>query len=84
MSADGMNVAAELAGLRGEMAAGFARLEGQLNLITQAQGQTAKDLSDLERRVDALEERRWPMASVAAVSGGVSTAVAVVAFFLGR
>lgn len=84
MPAEGLNVAAELAGLRGEMVAGFARLEGQLNLITQAQGQTAKDLAELEVRVTSLEARRWPLASVAAVSGGVSTVVAVAGFLLGR
>lgn len=85
---DGMNVAAEIAELRGEMAAGFARLEGQLNLINQTQQRTAQDVEDLEvstdrrfkdldSRVAALEARRWPVASVAAVSGVVSAAVAV-------
>lgn len=67
--APGLNVAAELAELRGEMVAGFARLEGQLNLITQKQDTTAKDLDELEQRVTELESRRWPLGSMAAVSG---------------
>lgn len=82
--APGLNVAAELAELRGEMVAGFARLEGQLNLITQKQDTTAKDLDELEQLVTELESRRWPLGSMAAVSGGVSGAVAVVALLLGR
>lgn len=82
--APGLNVAAELAELRGEMVAGFARLEGQLNLITQKQDTTAKDLDELEQRVTELESRRWTLGSMAAVSGGVSGAVAVVALLLGR
>ena len=88
-----MNVAAEIAELRGEMAAGFARLEGQLNLINQTQHRTAQDVLDLETSTDArfkamdarvseLESRRWPVASLAAVSGVVSAAVAGVALLV--
>lgn len=88
MADTNMNVAAEIAELRGEMAAGFARLEGQLNLINQTQQRTAQDVEDLEvstearfkvveGRVAALEERRWPVGSMAVVSGVVSAAVAV-------
>lgn len=47
---DGFNVAVEIAELRGEMTAGFARLEGQLNLINQTQQRTAQDFRDLETR----------------------------------
>lgn len=84
MAEDGMNVAAALAVLRGEMAAGFARLEGQLNLISQAQDRTTEDLDELERRVADLEARRWPVGSVAALSGAVSAAVAVVGFLVAK
>lgn len=64
------------------MAAGFARLEGQLNLINQTQSRTTQDLKALEDRVAALEARRWPMASIAALSGVVSAAVAGVALLI--
>ena len=79
-----LNVAAELAGLRGEMVAGFARLEGQLNLISQAHSRTASDLDELEKRVTALEERRWPVTMLATVSGVISLAVAALTLALGR
>ena len=93
MADSSMNVAAEIAELRGEMAAGFARLEGQLNLINQTQQRTAQDVVDLETstdtrfkvmeaRVSALEARRWPIGSLAAVSGVVSAAVAGVALLV--
>lgn len=93
MADSNMNVAAELAELRGEMAAGFARLEGQLNLINQTQQRTVQDVEDLEvstdarfkaldGRVSALEARRWPIASLTAVSGAVSAAVAGVALLV--
>lgn len=88
MADDGLNVAAALAELRGEMAAGFERLDGKLNLISQAQANSARDIENtngrvtaLEARVTALEERRWPLVPVATASGVVS-AVAAVATYL--
>lgn len=83
-SSSGLNVAAELAGMRGEMVAGFARLEGRLDVIASSQDRTASDVDKLEKRVTALEERRWPVGMLATVSGGVSAAVAAAALFLGR
>lgn len=80
----GVNVAAELAGMRGEMVAGFARLEGRLDVIASSQDRAASDIDKLDKRVTALEERRIPVAMLSAMSGGVSAAVAAVAFFLGR
>ncbi|AXP07821.1 hypothetical protein [Streptomyces phage phiSAJS1] len=76
----GLNVAAELAEMRGEMLAGFTRLEGQLALISQKQDSTAKDLDERESRVAALEARRVPWPMVAAVSGAVSAVGAVVGY----
>lgn len=82
--ASGVNVAAELALLRGEMTTGFEKIHGQLSLIAQAQQSTAVDVAKLEGRVDALEARRWPMGVIATVSGSVSAFVAAGAFFLGK
>lgn len=82
--ASDVNVAAELAMLRGEMATGFERINGQLNMIAQAQTVTAKDVSELETRVTALEARRWPIGVIAAVSGVVSAVVAAGAFLVGQ
>lgn len=79
---DGLNVAAELAGLRGDMNTGFARIEGQLGQLVQSDAQRQRDLDELETRVAALEARRWPVAGVAAVSGAVSAVVAAVALLV--
>lgn len=86
---DGLNVAAELAKLRGELTVGLEQIKGQLNLIAQSQSQTREDLNDLEDsvskldiRVSALEERRIPLGVVAAMSGVVSVVVAVVALLV--
>lgn len=90
---DELNVAVEIAELRGEMAAGFARLEGQLNLINQTQQRTVQDVRDLETstdgrfraledRVTALESRRWPVGLIAASSGAVSALAAGLALLV--
>lgn len=63
---------------------GFATVNGKLALISQAQDRTALDVSELDRRVGALEARRWPMVPIAALSGVVSVVVAVVAIMLGQ
>lgn len=80
----GMNVAAELASLRGEMTTGFAQLDGKLSLIVQAQDTVSADVSELDRRVSALEARRWPLGTVAALSGAVSALVALAAFLVAK
>ena len=80
--ANGLNVAAELAGLRGEMAVGFARIEGAITALTQSVDRAKSDVDELEKRVAALEERRWPMGSMAAVSGAVSAIVAIIAILV--
>ena len=74
---DGLNVAAELAGLRGDMNTGFARIEGQLGQLVQSDAQRQRDLDELEARVAALEARRVPWPLVAVVSGAVSAVGAV-------
>lgn len=73
-----------------QMEVGFTRIEGQLNLLVQTNGQFRQDLADLEnalgdveKRVTALEARRWPVTSVAALSGAVSAVVAAVALMVG-
>jgi hypothetical protein len=85
MADDGMNVGAALATLRGEMAAGFERLDGKLNLISSAQATTARDIEAtnarvkaVEDRTTALEERRWPL-GVLTVLATVVAAVAAIA-----
>lgn len=71
------------------MEVGFAKIEGQLNLLVHTQGQFREDLADVEqslgdveRRVSALEARRWPMAPMAAMSGAMSAAIAGMALFI--
>ncbi|WP_282792096.1 hypothetical protein [Streptomyces sp. CC224B] len=60
-------VAVELEKIRGELAAGFARVDGSLALLVQRGDQTDRALADHEARLDALERARWPLPSLAAL-----------------
>lgn len=82
MAAEDLNVAAELALLRGLMDTGFATLQGSLNLIAQSHGQTTEELRSLDARVTSLEARRIPMGALTVVSGVVSAVIATGAFLV--
>jgi hypothetical protein len=71
------SVAVELERLRGTVEAGFARVDGQLALLVQRGDQTDKTLDDHEKRLDALERSRWPIASIGALAAITTAAVAV-------
>lgn len=69
------DVALELERLRGSVEAGFARLDGQLALLTQKDDQNGKTLDDHEQRLTALERARWPLPSLAVAIGGAGCAL---------
>ncbi|OIK25858.1 hypothetical protein [Streptomyces malaysiense] len=68
-------VAVELERLRGTVEAGFARVDGSLALLVQRSDQTDRQLADHEKRLDALERGRWPLASVGALAAVATVAV---------
>ncbi|MFF9284877.1 hypothetical protein [Streptomyces griseosporeus] len=68
-------VAVELEKLRGTMETGFARVDGSLALLVQRGDQTDRAIADHENRLDALERTRWPLPSLAALTGAGALAV---------
>lgn len=68
-------VAVELERLRGTVEAGFARVDGALALLVQRSDQTDRQLADHEKRLDALERSRWPLASIGALAAVATAAV---------
>ncbi|MFF2807472.1 hypothetical protein ACFVT2_09830 [Streptomyces sp. NPDC058000] len=74
---DPSTVALELERLRGAVEAGFARVDGALALVVQRSDQTDRRLADLDNRLDAVERRRWPLPSIAAMVGIVGLAVTI-------
>ncbi|WP_434594967.1 hypothetical protein [Streptomyces sp. A5-4] len=64
-------VALELERLRGTVEVGFARVDGSLALLVQRTDQSDRQLADHESRLDTLERARWPLPSVAVVTGAV-------------
>lgn len=89
-------VAAELANLRGELSA-FGRDISEIKVscavlversnrtdadLRRLRDETEKELGDLRKDVDALKERRFPLAVVGAMSGVAAVIVAVVTLLL--
>ncbi|WP_267244340.1 hypothetical protein [Streptomyces sp. PR69] len=69
MSASEPSVALELERLRGAVDTGFAKLNGRLDVALQRTSQTETDIEELKQEVEALKRARWPLPSLAAVTG---------------
>ncbi|MEU4211096.1 hypothetical protein AB0F13_14060 [Streptomyces sp. NPDC026206] len=69
--------AAELAELRRSLDVGVVRIDGHLALLIQRSDQTERDVTEMTERVRALEHGRWPLPSLAALTGLAALAVAV-------
>ncbi|KAA6222916.1 hypothetical protein CP973_14155 [Streptomyces albofaciens JCM 4342] len=70
-------VATDLAELRRCLDVRTARVDGQLALLAQRSEQTERDAGDLHARVTRLEHGRWPLPSIAALTGLAALAIAV-------
>ncbi|MER0243773.1 hypothetical protein AAHZ94_17525 [Streptomyces sp. HSW2009] len=70
-------VAAELAEIRRNVDVGVARIDGQLALLAQRSEQHDRDLTEATGRVRALEHGRWPLPSLAALTGVCALAVTI-------
>ncbi|MFD7669266.1 hypothetical protein [Streptomyces sp. NPDC059788] len=70
-------VATDMAELRRCLDVRTARVDGQLALLAQRSEQNERDAGDLQARVTRLEHSRWPLPSVAALTGLAALAIAV-------
>ncbi|WP_030987120.1 hypothetical protein [Streptomyces sp. NRRL S-1813] len=70
-------VTADLAELRRLLDVRTARVDGQLALLTQRSEQKERDADELQARVTRLESTRWPLPSLAALTGLAALVVAL-------
>ncbi|MGW7488720.1 hypothetical protein [Streptomyces sp. NPDC054786] len=70
-------VTADLAELRRLLDVRTARVDGQLALLAQRSEQNTRDADDVQVRVTRLETTRWPLPSLAALTGLAALVVAV-------
>ncbi|MGI5336934.1 hypothetical protein ACQEVS_05825 [Streptomyces sp. CA-181903] len=68
---------AELAELRRRLDVGAVRIDGRLALLTQRSDQAQREITEVEERVKALESGRWPVSSLAALTGLAGLGLAV-------
>lgn len=70
-------VTADLAELRRLLDVRTARVDGQLALLAQRSEQNERDADELQARVTQMESTRWPLPSLAALTGLAALVVAV-------
>ncbi|MFE2188788.1 MULTISPECIES: hypothetical protein [Streptomyces] len=70
-------LAVELAELRRTVEVGFTRVDGRLALLDHRGEQAEEDVNQLGGRIRILEHGRWPLPSIAALTGLSALAVAV-------
>lgn len=89
------DVALELERLRGTMEAGFARLDGRLDVVLQRTDRAEadvrqlrqdhdQDIADLRTKVQALEGRRFPLPVVGALATVAALCLSVIGLLLTR
>ncbi|MEV6397883.1 hypothetical protein AB0M39_24440 [Streptomyces sp. NPDC051907] len=74
---DHLVVVEEFAELRRSLDVGLARIDGQLALLAHRNDQVDRDLNDLAARVGAMEQTRWPLPAMAALTALGALAVTV-------
>ncbi|NGN64434.1 hypothetical protein G5C51_11035 [Streptomyces sp. A7024] len=79
--AEAHGVALELERLRSAVDVGFATTRGDLALLLQRADQAEKVLDDHDHRLEILEQARWPLPSIAALTGLLALAVALYGTF---
>ncbi|MEU5211272.1 hypothetical protein [Streptomyces sp. NPDC020742] len=70
-------VTADLAELRRQLDVRTARVDGQLALLAQRSEQNERDADELQARVTRIESTRWPLPSLAALTGLAALVVGV-------
>ncbi|MEV6106384.1 hypothetical protein AB0M28_16920 [Streptomyces sp. NPDC051940] len=71
------SVAVELERVRRAIDVGFATTRGDLALLLQRADQAEKILEEHDHRIEALERSRWPLPSIAALTGLLALALAL-------
>ncbi|AQW49092.1 hypothetical protein AB0M05_30575 [Streptomyces violaceusniger] len=70
-------LAVELAELRRSVDVGFTRVDGRLALLDHRGEQAEEDVNQLGGRMRILEHGRWPLPSIAALTGVSALALAI-------
>ena len=70
-------VTGELAELRRRLDVAYARVEGDLALLTHRTEESVKELDELNTRINTLEHARWPLPAVAALTAVGALVVAI-------
>jgi hypothetical protein len=79
-SAFGVEVAVKLEQIRGTMETGFATINGRLDVGFTRTAQLESEVLTLRSEIEALKRARWPLPSLAAVTGVGALVVSVLGY----
>ena len=65
----------QLARMEGSMNTGFATIAGQIQLLDRGREGNARAIDEAETRIEALEQRRFPLPVIGGLTGFVAVAV---------
>lgn len=69
MNEENAQVLLEIERLRGDVGAGFARIDGRFDTFAQQNQEQGKDIEELQTEVKALTSKVWVLTVVAATLG---------------
>lgn len=72
-----------LEALRGTMESGFTAVRGDINLLAHKESRNSSDLRELDDRVDALEERRFPLPTIGGIMGVAGVVISLASVLKG-
>ncbi|MFC9330114.1 hypothetical protein [Kitasatospora sp. NPDC057015] len=76
----GVEVAVKLEHIRGIMETGFARLNGRLDVVSTRIAQLEDEVATLREEMEAVQRSRWPLPSLAALTGIGALVLSVVVY----
>lgn len=77
-------LALALESLRGTVETGFATVRGDINLLARGEHQNTQRIDALDKDVEELKARRFPLPTIGGIMGVAGVIVSVVALTNGR
>lgn len=77
--AEAHRLALALESIRGTVETGFTAVRGDINLLAHKESRNASDVLELDKRVNALEDRRFPLPAIGGIMGVIGVLISLIA-----
>lgn len=76
--AEAQRLALALESIRGTVEIGFTAVRGDINLLAHKESRNASDVLELDKRVNALEDRRFPLPAIGGIMGVMGVLISLI------